>query len=162
MDKNVVPKDFSLSLAIVDFIPTLFFFGSMILITQKFNSLLFLVGTLLIAFAGLAKAIWKIIVVLKDKNVWFLFIQMRTTMPIGFLLVIISLIINRSVVDFKLILNSMLSFPSIIFFILGIALMILMLIFGFMLDGSKSKNNWIEQATNIIAQACFFIGLLAI
>lgn len=158
--KDTIPTDFSLSLALFDGLPVLFFAGSMIVISFLFSSKLFLVGSLLCLFAGLSKVIWKIIVVLKKKNIWFLFIQMRITMPIGLLLMVISVITNKNNINYGLIKNSILSLPSLIFFIIGVAGMIMMLMFGFVLDGSKKKNNWIEQITNAVAQLSFFIGLL--
>ena len=158
--KDTVPTDFSLSLALFDGLPVLFFAGSMIVISFLFSSKLFLVGSLLCLFAGLSKVIWKIIVVLKKKNIWFLFIQMRITMPIGLLLMVISVITNKNNINYGLIKNSILSLPSLIFFIIGVAGMIMMLVFGFVLDDSKKKNNWIEQITNAVAQLSFFIGLL--
>ena len=162
MNKNTVPKNFTLSLVIVDAIPVVFFCLSILLITTKFKSKLFILGAILVAFAGLAKVLWKFIVVLFKKNIWFLFIQMRITMPIGLVLIIISLIINKDIISFPSIVNSVLSFPSVIFFVIGIIGMILMLIFGFTLDNKKLKNNWLEQIVNCIAQISFFIGLLLI
>lgn len=84
MNKNVVPNDFTLGLALFDGLPVITFAGSMILISYLFSSKLFLIGSFVCLFAGLSKVIWKIIVVLKNKNIWFFFIQMRITMPIGF------------------------------------------------------------------------------
>ena len=160
MNKETVPQDFTLSLAIFDSLPVIFFTGSMIIIGFLFKSKLFLLGALLCLLAGLSKVIWKMIVVLKRKNIWFLFVQMRTTMPIGFLLMIVSLIVNRKTIVFSEIFSAITSFPSAVFFALGIIGMIMMLAFGFTLDGSKKSSNWIEQVTNCIAQLCFFIGLL--
>lgn len=160
MDKNSIPKDFNLSLALVDSIPVIFFGLSMIVVSKLFNSLLFLFGALLCFLAGLAKVLWKIIVATKQKNIWFLFIQMRTIMPLGLLLMIISLIINRNNIDFPLLLNKILTMPCLLFFFIGIVLMTLMIVFAFVLDNSKVNNNWLEQIVNAIAQICFFIGLL--
>lgn len=162
VNKESIPQDFNLSLAIVDTIPVLLFGGSTILISLMFNSKLFLVGSLLCLFAGLSKVIWKIIVATKKKNIWFLFVQMRITMPIGLLLMIISFIINKHNINIDVLLINLLSFPINMFFIFGIIGMIMMLMFAFTLDGNKVKNNWIEQMTNLIAQLCFFIGLLII
>ena len=162
MNKKVVPQDFTLSLALFDFLPVLFFGGTIILVGLMFSSKLFLLGAFLCLFAGLSKVIWKMIVVLKKKNVWFLFVQMRITMPIGFLLMIISLFLNKDRININAVLSNVLSMPSIVFYIIGLIGMLLMLVFGFMLDGSKQKNNWIEQVTNTIEQACVFIGTLII
>lgn len=162
MNRNVVPKDFTMGLALFDALPVLCFAGSMILISIKFSSKLFLLGSLLCLFAGLSKVIWKLIVILKKKNIWFFFIQMRITMPIGFLLMVTSLIINRKNISFSLMLQNFLSMPSLIFFVVGIIGMVLMVVFGFTLDGSKLKNNWIEQITNFVAQLFIFLGILVL
>lgn len=162
MNKNVVPNDFTLGLALFDGLPVITFAGSMILISYLFSSKLFLIGSFLCLFAGLSKVIWKIIVVLKNKNIWFFFIQMRITMPIGFLLILISLFVEKNKINFSTIINSVLSMPCLLFFIVGVAGMVLMFVFAFVLDDSKSKNNWIEQITNFISQLSFFIGILLI
>lgn len=162
MNKKTIPEDFNLTLAIVDAIPVLCFFISIISISSIFKSKLFLLGAILMLCAGLSKVLWKIIVATKKKNIWFLFIQMRTIMPLGLILLIISLITNKELINFDLIIQSIISLPQLIFFVIGAFAMALMLIFGFVLDASKVKNNWIEQTTNIIAQLSFLIGIIII
>ncbi|MDO5446032.1 MAG: hypothetical protein Q4F31_10490 [Eubacteriales bacterium] len=158
--KETIPNDFTLSLAIVDAIPVIFFCLSMITVGARFKSILFLTGALLALFAGVAKVLWKIIVVLKRKNIWWLFLQMRITMPIGLILMIVSVIINRQRINVSGIWNAITALPAIVFFIIGAAGIVLMMVFAFALDGSKVKSNWIEQITNGIAQAAFFVGIL--
>lgn len=160
MTRETIPEGFTLTLALVDALPVLFFCASMMVIGRLFSSLLFLVGALLCFIAGAAKVLWKVIVVLKKKNIWFLFLQMRILMPIGFALMLISLIVNRSAISFAGIGAAFMSMPSLIFFTIGILGMLLMMIFAVKLDSSDVKANWIEQLTNGIAQAAFFIGLL--
>lgn len=160
MTKDIVPSDFTLSLALLDALPLLFFGGSMILVGLIFRSWIFVLGALLCFWAGAAKVIWKIIVVQAKKNLWFLFLQMRIVMPIGFLIMIISIIINRSSINFIGIKTAFLSLPSLIFFIIGIIGMITMGILGIKLDSSKLRSNWIEQSVNAIAQGAIFTGLL--
>lgn len=155
-----MPEDFTLKLAAVDAIPVIFFGGSMIVISTIFKSPLFLLGALMCLFAGAAKVLWKIIVVLKKKNIWWLFLQMRILMPIGMAVMIAAAVINKSKVDFHSFFLKALSFPPVIFFIAGIIGMAMMMIFAFKLDSSDVKSNWIEQLTNGIAQGCFFAGLL--
>ena len=158
LDKNSIPQDFSLRLALVDGIPVILFSISMILLSKLLNSYLFLLGSILCLMAGICKVLWKIIVVLKRKNIWFLFIQMRIIMPLGLIMMIVGFVISSSNLDLKI----FISFPAILFFIIGIIGMSLMFVFAFTLDGSVSKNNWIEQITNIIAQLAFLIGLILI
>lgn len=158
--KDTVPEDFTLSLALVDALPVLFFGGSMILIALLFKSRLFLLGALLCFWAGAAKVLWKIIVVKKKKNSWWLFLQMRIVMPLGFALMLLSVILNRKTIRFAAVLAALTSFPSVIFFALGLVGMVLMGVFASRLDSSDLRSNWIEQLTNTAAQAAIFIGIL--
>lgn len=160
MTKDVVPQDFTLGLAIVDAIPVLFFCASVIAIGVAFKSVLFLIGALLVLFAGAVKVLWKIIVVLKKKNVWWMFLQMRILMPIGMVLMMVSLLVNRSRIDGNALWSAVTSMPSLACFIVGIIGMVLMSVFAVKLDSSDVKSNWIEQLTNGIAQAAFFVGIL--
>ncbi len=160
MIKDIVPDGFTLSLALIDALPVLFFCASMIVISRIFSSNLFLIGALLCFIAGAAKVLWKIIVVLKKKNIWFLFLQMRILMPIGFAMILISLIMKRAEISFAGMTAAFMSMPSMIFFVIGILGMVLMIVFAIKLDSSDVKANWIEQLTNGIAQAAIFIGLL--
>ena len=162
MTKDVVPEGFTLSLALTDAIPVLFFGASMVVVSFLFSSRLFLFGALLCLVAGAAKVLWKIIVVLRQKNIWLLFIQMRILMPIGMLIMIAAVILKKSSVDFSGILSSALSFPPVIFLGAGVLGMILMTVFAFTLDSSSAKANFTEQLTNGIAQVCFFTGLLLV
>lgn len=158
--KDIVPDDFTLSLVIVDAIPVVFFTLSMIIVGMIFKSSLFICGASLCLFAGAAKVIWKLIVVLHKRNIWVLFIQMRILMPVGFLMMAVSLIVRTKGELFSNILSVVLTWPTFIYFAAGLAGMILMTIFAFVLDSSNVKANWTEQITNGIAQFLFFIGFL--
>ena len=50
----------------------------------------------------------------------------------------------------------------VLFFGLGVLGMVLMVILAIKLDCGNPKANWLEQAVNGAAQACFFIGLLLV
>lgn len=160
MTRDIVPEGFTLRLAMVDALPVLFFCASMIVISRFFSGRLFLLGALLCFAAGAAKVLWKVIVVLRKKNIWFLFLQMRILMPIGFGMMMLSLIINRSEISIAGMGAAFLSMPSLVFFVIGILGMVLMMVFAAKLDSSDVKANWIEQLTNAIVQAAFFVGLL--
>ena len=160
MTKDTIPEDFTLSLALVDALPVLFFGGSMILIGLLFGSVLFMIGAVLCFWAGAAKVLWKIIVVKKKRNVWWMFLQMRIVMPIGFAVMLLAVILNRNAIDLHAVLAAVLSLPSVIFFAIGLIGMVLMGVFGIKLDSSDVRSNWIEQLTNAIAQASVFTGIL--
>lgn len=160
MTKDIIPEGFTLGLALVDALPVIFFAGSMFLIGQRFSSNLFMLGAVLCLIGGAGKVLWKVIVVLKRKNVWPLFVQMRFLMPLGFLLMICSLIANADRISFDEIIKACTGFPTIVCFAAGIAGIVLMTIFAMFLDSSDVRANWIEQLTNGLAQGAFFLGIL--
>ena len=160
MTRDTVPVDFTLGLAIVDALPVLLFGGSMIMIGLLFGSVLFLLGAALCFWAGAAKVLWKIIVVTRKKNVWWLFLQMRIVMPIGFVLMLLAVILNLKAIRLTALLAAVVSMPSVIFFAIGVLGMVLMGIFAAKLDSADVHSNWIEQLTNTAAQASFFVGIL--
>lgn len=162
MTKDIVPEGFTMKLALVDALPVLFFGGSAVLAGILLASPLFIFGAVLCFLAGAAKVLWKIIVVCKKKNVWWLFIQMRILMPIGFILMIAGAIIGRKKVDWTWIRKEARQLPPMACFMTGVVGMILMIVFAVRLDSSDPKANWIEQLTNGIAQAAFFAGLMTI
>lgn len=160
MTKEIVPDDFTLSLAAVDTLPVLFFGASVILIGLMFKNILFLIGAVLCFWAGAAKVVWKIIVAAKKKNIWWLFMQMRIVMPIGFVLILLAVILGRKTINLPVAFSAVVSMPSVIFFIIGITGMTLMGVFAAKLDSSDLRSNWIEQLTNAAAQASVFTGVL--
>lgn len=162
MTKDIVPENFTLTMALVDALPVIFFGLSMIAISRIFGSVLFLIGAIIVFLSGALKVLWKVIVALKKKNIWFLFIQMRIGMPIGFILIIVSLFVDAAKISLPGIGTALISFPSVIFFAIGLIGMIMMGVFAKKLDSSDSKTNWIEQLTNGIAQLAIFIGILLI
>ena len=106
----------------------------MIVIGLLFGSPLFLIGAALCFWAGAAKVLWKIIVVTKKKNIWWMFLQMRIVMPAGFALMILAVILNRSAINLPAVFVAIVSFPSVIFFAIGVTGMALMGIFAAKLD----------------------------
>lgn len=160
LNKNSIPQDFSLSLAIVDSIPVIFFGINCTLIGLALKSVIFVIGSILCFLAGMGKVIWKIVVATKKKNIWPLFVQLRILMPLGFLLIILGIIFSRANLDFDFLWRTITQMPKILFLILGLLGMFLMMIFAFALDNSKIRSNWIEQITNSISQISFFILIL--
>ncbi len=157
MDRNTVPQDFTLGLALVDAIPVILFGISCILLGKGLSSWIFILGAVLCLCAGAAKVLWKIIVCTKKKNIWFLFIQMRTIMPAGGILMLLGFLIClfRGTVHFPV-----LPVVSWVLLILGVLGMSMMGVFAKKLDSSDLRSNWIEQLTNAAAQACFLLCIL--
>lgn len=161
INKNTVIEDFPLNLALVDLLPVIFFGLTSIFLGLIFNSLIFIIGALIIFISGLLKVIWKIIIATKKKNIWFLFIQMRIIMPIGFLIMIVGFILYCLNNDITLFFNYLFNITSIIFLILGLIGLVAMIICSIKLDSSDLKSNWIEEGINSVTQLFIFIAILA-
>ena len=160
--KDTVPQGFSISLALVDMIPVVFFGLSAIRIGSLFSSTLFIIGAVVCLLSGVVKVLWKLIAAACQKNLWPLFVQMRICMPVGFFVMLLALLIDRARLDAAAALAGLVSFPACIFFGLGVLGMVLMTVFAFRLDSSDPRANWLEQIVNGLAQACIFVGLLLV
>ncbi|MDD6258741.1 MAG: hypothetical protein PUA69_05770 [Erysipelotrichaceae bacterium] len=158
--KKDIPEGFTLSMAFMDCLPVLFFSISAGILSSRFDSVLFLTGAVIVIIAGALKVCWKFILALLKKDISFFNKQMRYLMPLGFLLMISGLIINQDKWSLSIVIKHILSFPSWLFFLTGIAGMICMSYYAKHLDGRNAKNNWKEQGVNALAQLCFMIGIL--
>ena len=157
---NEVPEGFTLGLALVDAVPVIVFSLSVMVIALRFRKALFVIGALCSIFAGCGKVVWKLILACRKKNIVWLNKQFRYMMCIGFLLMFLSVIVSWGSIQFTAILRRILSFPTVLFFILGIAGMATMAVMARKLDPTIAENNWKEQITNIIAQIMFLIGII--
>lgn len=162
MTKDTIPQGFSVPLAIFDLMPVIFFGLSAIRAGSLFHSTLFVIGAVICLVSGVVKVLWKLIAAVAKKNIWLMFIQMRIFMPIGFIILITALIVDRANLNGSAILSGLLSFPSCIFFAIGVIGMILMTVLAFKADSSNPKVNWTEQIINTTAQLCFFVGLMLV
>ncbi len=162
MTKDTIPEGFSVALAIFDLMPVIFFGLSAISAGNLFHSTLFVIGALICLVSGIIKVLWKLIAAVAKKNIWLMFVQMRIFMPIGFLVLITALIVDRANLNGSAILAGLISFPACIFFALGVIGMILMTVFAFKADSSNPKVNRAEQIINTASQLCFFVCLLLI
>ena len=161
-DKHTIPEGFTLKMAVMDALPVIFFTIGNSLIALNFRSLIFFIGSFLIITAGLLKVLWKFIIAVGKKNIYLLNKQLRYLMPTGFLLVIISLFIYPDKSEYDQIIPAILKMPQLLCFIITFIGMIMMSIFAKVLDKNDAKANWIEQITNLIAQASFMLGIIFI
>ena len=126
-------------------IPVIFFGLSAIRIGSLFHSTLFVIGAVICLVSSVVKVLWKLIAAVAKKNIWLMFVQMRIFMPIGFIVLITTLIVDRANLNGSAILAGLLSFPSCIFFAIGVIKMILMTVLAFKADSSNPKVNLTEQ-----------------
>lgn len=160
--KDTVPEGFSVSLALVDLVPVVFFGLSAVRVGELFESALFTFGAVVCLAAGVVKVLWKLIAAVTQKNIWPMFVQMRILMPAGFALMIAALIAERAKLNGAAILAGLTGFPACVFFALGALGMAFMIYCALRMDSSDPKTNWLEQAVNAAAQICFFVGLLLV
>ena len=157
MTKDTVPEGFTFSLVLVDFIPIFFFILTIIKFSYKtyFNYMI-ISGGIICFISGFIKVLWKLIVVLKKRNVWWMFVQMRIGIPIGFCILTFGFFFGWK--NFSNIIYNA-SFKSKIFFTSWIIGMSLMSLFAIMFDSSEPLVNWIEQITNSVSQGFLFFSV---
>lgn len=155
-----VPEGFTLSMALVDCLPVLFFSISSAILATHFYSRLFRSGVLLVILAGALKAGWKFVIALRHRDLRFLNKQMHYLMPAGFLLVILALFVDRSRWSIAAVIRHMTNMPALFLFLTGAAGMGLMVWFAKKQDRRDAKANWKEQITNSVAQFCIMLGIL--
>lgn len=155
MEKN----QFTLSLALVDALPVLFFGVAAAMLGVKARSAVFLIGAALCLLAGAGKVVWKLLIALRGRDVAFLGAQLRYVMPAGFLLMMLgAFLAERGTL--RTLLHAAARLPSAAFFALTIVGMIAMVVCAKRFDRFDVRANWIEQGINAAAQACALIGVL--
>ena len=154
-------EGFTLGLALVDAIPVLSFGISMVIIASRFDSPLFMVGAALSVLGGCCKVAWKMVLGIGKKDLRWLNKPFVPMMASGFLLLLISIIIGFGKISWAAVGAAIISFPSLLFFLLWVGLM------GFMgwfrkhkFRNDDAKSNWTAQIINAIGQTCLLLGIL--
>lgn len=153
-------KGFTLSMALTDMLPVIFFSISVAVLSQRFASGLFRFGAVLVIAAGAMKVLWKFILALAKKDVRVFNRQMHCLMPAGFILMLIGLIVHRSRWSLRAAAAHVIGFPALLFFILAAAGIVCLTYFVRHLDGMDARSNWIEQVTNALTQFFFMMGII--
>lgn len=161
MNLQEIPQ-YPLSLALLDAIPVIFFFVATLIIFRRLKSSLFLMGAVISFVAGTMQVIWKILVAVSEKNVYFLHSQFKYTMTIGFILMIVGIIIKCKSIDWKTFFSKLVHLPSVIFLALIGLCFVAMLILAFTLGMKDVKSQWIEEGVNIIFQGSVLALVLCI
>ena len=154
------PTGFTLSMALMDTLPVLFFSVSIGVLSARFGSALFLAGAILVILAGIMKVLWKFLLATVKRDVRIFNRQMRFIMPAGFALMIAALITDRDKWSIQDVAAHAFSLPSLIFFILALSGIGCMSYFARHFNQMDAKSNWIEQGTNVLAQFFFMMGVL--
>lgn len=162
MKKNVqkIPEGFTLTMAVTDMLPVLFFSISIAVLSGRIESGIFLTGAVLVILAGALKVLWKFVLALVKKDVRFLNRQLRYLMPAGFLLMAAGLVADRDSWSARAAAEHIVSFPAVIFFLLAAVGIIFMIWFAGHLNGRDARSNWIEQGTNALTQFFLMLGIV--
>ena len=154
-------EGFTVGLALVDAIPVLSFGISMLIIGSRFDSDTFMIGAILSVLGGCCKVCWKLVLGIWKKDVRWLNKPFVPLMAVGFGFILGSLIGGFRKINWAGVLASMISFPSVLFFVAWIGLM------GFMGWYRKNKfqnddahSNWTAQIVNAVGQTCLLLGIL--
>ena len=164
-------RQYTLGLALFDIVPVLLFLISCILIYSMCMSRLFLAGALCCFIGGMAKVIWKLIVVLAKRDIPAFSRVFRVLMISGFALMLLSVILStvRTVAGGRAFADSSMAglwrgltfMPAMLFFIAGVAGMCLMGWLGSHMDKS-ARSNWIEELINTAAQLAILAGVVIV
>jgi len=161
LDKTL--PDFSLSLALVDALPVIFFFLSSLSIAKELKKihslggLLFNIGGILAYLGGFFQVLWKLIIALFNKDIYIFHSQIKYLLPLGFIFIIISLIVSHSTINWKKLITKLLSMPCLIFVVIIMFCNLLMISFLFTMNQLNTKSHWKEECVNVIFQGSFLI-----
>ena len=165
MNKDSLPEDYTLGLAAFDAVPVLLFGLASRLLARMTGSVLVMLGGVICFVSGMLKVLWKFLVVLRRKNVWPLFVQMRIGMPAGFMVMLMGLIAGLTKKDKKeraAVRKAVLRPAPITFLLLSAAGIGAMIFCGKRLDPAQARANWIEQSCNTAAQGSFLAAMMMI
>ena len=154
-------EGFTVGLALLDFVPVVAFGLAMLFLALKFNSILFIIGAVLVLLGGVFKASWKLVLGTSKKDVKWMNKMMWPCMGIGFLLMIAGVIVNIKKISWAAVGSGIVGFPAILFFIFWILAMAAMTIFKktkFRKD--NAKDNWIAEIINSIGMLSLMIAIL--
>lgn len=152
--------EYTLGLALMDFLPVISFLMSGLIMYSMYGSPILLAGVLASFTGGLCKAVWKLIIVTRKKDHAWMTRAFRVLMPAGFALMILSVPAGGRAALAGL-WRSLTMMPAAILFAAGILLMCLMGYLGSRMDGS-AKSNWTEELVNILAQLAVLAGVIAV
>ena len=154
-------EGFTVGLALVDAIPVLSFAVSMVIIALRFHSPLFMIGAVLSVLGGCCKVAWKMVLGIAKKDLRWLNKPFVPMMASGFLLLLISLVVDFGKINWAGVGAAIVGFPSVLFFIAWIGLMGVM---GWYRKNKFSNDdahaNWTAQIINAIGQTCLLLGIL--
>ncbi|MEE1273778.1 MAG: hypothetical protein UHI81_04685 [Olegusella sp.] len=161
MDTPYTVEGVSVGMAAMDLVPVVLYGTGCHMVGKRLRNPLFTAGAVVSTASGAGKAAWKMIQATTGKNVFWLADQMHRVMPAGFAAMAAAPLVGSNRDAANALLRASASQPALGFFATGAAGMGLMGYWARALDPTKSRSNWIEQTTNVAAQAAFFAGVVS-
>ena len=154
-------EGFTVALALVDAIPVLSFGISTLIIAGRFDAPLFFIGAVLSVLGGCCKVAWKFVLGITKKDLRWLNKPFVPMMAVGFLLLLLSVLLNITQIPWGQVSAAVLCLPSAVFFAAWIVLMGVM---GWYrkhkFSHDDAHSNWTAQIINAIGQTCLLLGIL--
>lgn len=157
-DRTDIPEGFTLSLALVDAVPVALFCASAAAFGTRVGSPLFVIGAVLAFLGGAGKVCWKLLIALAHRNAPILSRQMRVMMPMGFALMVAGAAMRWG--EAAVVLARLAQMPSLALVLAWLACMCAMGYFAGHRNQGSARDNWVEQLTNALGQACLLAALL--
>lgn len=157
-NRTDIPEGFTLSLALVDAVPVALFCASAAVFGTQVGSPLFVAGSVVAFLGGAGKVAWKLLIALAHRNVPILSRQMRIVMPVGFLLMVAGAATRWG--EAAAVLARLAQMPSLALVLAWLACMCAMGHFAGHRNQASARDNWVEQLTNALGQACLLAALL--
>lgn len=151
---------FTAGLVLLDAVPVALFGASCLALGTRLESTPFLCGAAICVASGAAKVLWKLLVVFARRDVRILSTQLRYAMSCGFLLMIGACALEARVRGRLVALVAGAGVPSIALACAWVVGMGLMFWFGSHFPREDVRANWLEEATNALAQACLLAAVL--
>ncbi|MCH4014659.1 MAG: hypothetical protein LKE64_10105 [Solobacterium sp.] len=155
-----VPEGFTLTMALLDCLPVLFFSISAAILAYRFASHLFRFGIFLVILAGALKAGWKFVIAIQHKDIPLLSRQMRYLMPAGFLFMCIALLISHDEWSMTAVIQHIIHIPALFFFLASAAGILVLIQLARSQDSHDARANWKEQCINSFTQLFILLGIL--
>ena len=153
--------EFTLALALVDFIPVIAFGVAIILLATVFDSPIFLIGAIASLLAGVFKVLWKLILGTSKKDVKWLNKCFLPLQAGGWLIMLLAVILNIGKISWSAVLAAVTGMPQLIFFILWIIFMGTMVWYKKnRFDKYDAKTNWVAEIVNSLGQTCFLVAII--
>jgi hypothetical protein len=148
-------KEYTMGLALFDIMPVLLFLASGLIMYSMYGSPLLLAGVLACFMGGLCKAIWKMIVVVSEKDFSGLTRMFHILMPAGFVLMILSVFAGGKAA-FSGLWRSLTMMPASILFVAGFVLIAFLVVAG----NQREREHECKCDDEKLFHRCFFLRIL--